>query len=109
MANRSWPPWARACPTGRLLCVTALRNSLTAVVTWLGMRFAVMLGGVVLVETLFALPGMGSYIFEAVSSRDYPVIQAYILFLGTAVITVNLGADWLVRLIDRRGAVSGMR
>lgn len=86
-----------------------LRNSLTGVVTWLGMRFAVLLGGVVLVETLFALPGMGSYIFEAVSSRDYPVIQAYILFLGTAVITVNLGADWLVRLIDRRGAVSGMR
>ncbi len=86
-----------------------LRNSLTSVVTYAGMRFAALLGGVVLIETLFALPGMGSYIFEAVSSRDYPVIQAYILFLGTAVVLVNLGADWLVRAIDRRGAASGMR
>jgi ABC-type dipeptide/oligopeptide/nickel transport system permease component len=86
-----------------------LRNSLTAVVTYLGVRFAVLLGGVVLVETLFALPGMGSYVFEAVSGRDYPVIQAYILFLGASVVTVNFCADGIVRIIDRRGAVSGIR
>jgi peptide/nickel transport system permease protein len=87
----------------------ALRNSLTPAVTYMGMRLAVLLGGVVLVESLFALPGMGSYVFEAVSSRDYPVIQACILFLGLAVVVVNFLVDWLVRAIDRRGARSGVR
>lgn len=86
-----------------------LRNALTPAVTYLAVRLAALLGGVVLIETLFALPGMGSYIFEAVVSRDYPVVQAYILFLGLTVVIVNFGADCLVRIIDPRGAASGVK
>jgi ABC-type dipeptide/oligopeptide/nickel transport system permease component len=86
-----------------------LRNSLTPVVTYLAMRFAGMLGGIVLIESLFSLPGMGSYILEAVFSRDYPVIQGYMLFFCTVVLAANLSADLLVRLIDPRAARAGMR
>lgn len=93
---------------GRALVRHGLRNSLTPVVTYLAMRFAGMLGGIVLVETLFSLPGMGSYILEAVFSRDYPVIQGYMLFFGTVVLAANLTADLLVRLIDPRAARSRM-
>ncbi len=81
-----------------------LRNALTPVVTYLAMRFAGLLGGIVLIESLFSLPGMGSYILEAVFSRDYPVIQDYMLFFCTVVVLANLSADLLVRLIDPRAA-----
>ena len=81
-----------------------LRNSLTPLVTWLAMRFAGMLGGIVLIESLFSLPGMGSYILEAVFSRDYPVIQGYMVFFCAVVVAANLCGDILVRIIDPRAA-----
>jgi peptide/nickel transport system permease protein len=81
-----------------------LRNSLTPLVTYLAMRFAGMLGGIVLIESLFSLPGMGSYILEAVFSRDYPVIQGYMVFFCVVVVAANLGGDLLVRIIDPRAA-----
>ncbi|MCC7175110.1 MAG: ABC transporter permease [Bryobacterales bacterium] len=85
-----------------------LRNSLTLVVSYLGMRFAGLLGGVVLIESVFSLPGMGSYILEAILGRDYPVIQAYMLFFCAVVLAANLLADLLVRGIDPRAAVAGI-
>ena len=91
---------------GRAIVRHGLRNALTPVVTDLDMRFAGMLGGIVLIESLFSLPGMGSYILEAVFSRDYPVIQGYMLFFCTVVLAANLSADLLVRLIDPRAARS---
>jgi ABC-type dipeptide/oligopeptide/nickel transport system permease component len=81
-----------------------LRNILPLMVTYLGMRFAGLLGGLVLIESMFSLPGMGSYILEAISSRDLPVIQAYILFIGSVVQACNLSADLLVRRLDPRVA-----
>lgn len=86
-----------------------LRNSLPLMVTYLGMRFAGLLGGIVLVESMFSLPGMGSYILEAISSRDLPVIQAYILFFGTVVLASNLSADLIVRRLDPRVAKERVR
>jgi peptide/nickel transport system permease protein len=81
-----------------------LRNVLSLMVTYLGMRFAGLLGGLVLIESMFSLPGMGSYILEAISSRDLPVIQAYILFIGSVVLACNLSADLVVRWLDPRVA-----
>jgi peptide/nickel transport system permease protein len=86
----------------------ALPNSLTLVVSYLGMRFAGLLGGIVLIESVFALPGMGSYILEAILSRDYPVVQAYILFFCTIVLAANLAADLAVRWLDPRAARARM-
>lgn len=86
-----------------------LRNVLSLMVTYLGMRFAGLLGGLVLIESMFSLPGMGSYILEAISSRDLPVIQAYILFIGSVVLACNLSADLLVRRLDPRVAKERVR
>jgi len=87
----------------------AFLNSLTPVVTFLALRFAGLLGGILLVENVFGLPGIGSYIFEAISQRDYPVIQGYIIFFGVMVVTVNLFADVLIRIIDPRPAQNRMQ
>ncbi len=86
-----------------------LPNSLPLIVTYLGMRFAGLLGGIVLIESMFSLPGMGGYILEAISSRDLPVIQAYILFFGTVVLASNLSADLIVRWLDPRVAKERVR
>jgi ABC-type dipeptide/oligopeptide/nickel transport system permease component len=82
----------------------ALPNSLTLIVCYLGMRFAGLLGGIVLIESVFSLPGMGSYILEAILSRDYPVIQAYMLAFCAIVLAANLAADLAVRWLDPRSA-----
>jgi peptide/nickel transport system permease protein len=81
-----------------------LRNASTLVVSYLGMRFAGLLGGIVLIESIFSLPGMGSYILDAIFSRDYPVIQAYMLFSCLVVLMANLLADLAARWIDPRAA-----
>lgn len=86
-----------------------LRNSMTLVVSYLGMRLAGLMGGIVLIESVFSLPGIGSYILEAILSRDYPVIQGYILFFCTVVIVANLLADLMVRRLDPRAARGGLR
>lgn len=85
-----------------------LRNASTLVVSYLGMRFAGLLGGIVLIESVFSLAGMGSYILEAILSRDYPVIQACVLFSCTIVLAANLMADLVVRWIDPRAARAGI-
>jgi peptide/nickel transport system permease protein len=85
-----------------------LRNASTLVVSYLGMRFAGLLGGIVLIESVFSLPGIGGYILDAILSRDYPVIQAYMLVFCTVVLAANLLADLMVRWIDPRAARSRM-
>lgn len=80
----------------------ALRNAVPPLVSVIGLRFAGLLGGVVIIETVFSLPGIGSYIFEAIASRDYTVIQGYVVCVGVTVVTMNLLADLTLRLIDPR-------
>jgi peptide/nickel transport system permease protein len=84
----------------------ALRNAIPPLVSLIGLRFASLLGGVVIIESVFSLPGLGSYIFEAIASRDYTVIQGYVVFMGLAVITANLSADLALRLVDSRSTRS---
>lgn len=86
-----------------------LRNALTPLITWLTMRFAGLLGGIVLIESLFSLPGLGSYVLEAVSSRDYPVLQSYMLLFSAVVVMANFGADLAVRWVDPRAARERLR
>jgi len=79
-----------------------LRNSLVPVVNAAGVELATLIGGTVLVETVFGWPGLSSYLINAVSTRDYPVIQAVVLAAAVLVIAVNLAADVAGRLIDPR-------
>ncbi|MFA6470417.1 MAG: ABC transporter permease [Candidatus Latescibacterota bacterium] len=93
---------AKGLPYRKAIIHHALRNAVTPLVSVIGLRFAGLLGGVVIIETIFSLPGIGSYIFEAIASRDYTVIQGYVVCMGVAVVTMNLLADLILRLIDPR-------
>jgi peptide/nickel transport system permease protein len=80
----------------------ALRNTLIPISTVLGMRFAGMLGGAVIVETIFAWPGIGKLVVAAIFDRDYPMIQGFVIFMGTAFLLINLLVDLGYCLIDPR-------
>jgi len=80
----------------------ALRNSLLPVVTYLGLEFGFLLGGAVVTETIFSLPGLGRYLLSAISARDYPIIQACILLGALFFVLVNLVVDVLYSFLDPR-------
>ena len=63
---------------------------------------ATLLGGSILVETIFAIPGMGQYLFDSITSRDYPVIQAVVLVAAAVVVLVNMLVDIAYARIDAR-------
>jgi peptide/nickel transport system permease protein len=85
----------------------ALRNALIPVVTVAGMRFAGLLGGAVIVETIFAWPGVGKFVLDSIFDRDYPVIQGFVVFMGTAFLLVNLAVDLSYGLLDPRVRLGG--
>lgn len=80
----------------------ALRNSSIPVVTALGTRFASMLNGVVVVEVVFAWPGVGSLVVRALETRDYPLIQATVLVTAVLAVLVQLAVDLCYPLLDPR-------
>ena len=85
-----------------LLVRHALRNTMIPISTVLGMRFAGMLGGAVIVETIFAWPGIGKLVVDAIFDRDYPMIQGFVIFMGTIFLLINLLVDVGYGLIDPR-------
>lgn len=86
----------------RVIWKHAFRNALIPVVTYGGMQFGFLVGGSVVVESVFAWPGMGRLTYEAVLFRDFPVIQAVVLALGATIIVVNLLVDMLYGYLDPR-------
>ncbi|MDP8932260.1 MAG: ABC transporter permease [Actinomycetota bacterium] len=80
----------------------AARNALLPVVTLITLQLGFAVSGTILVETVFAYPGMGRLLYEAVAFRDYPTLQACFLVLGLVVVTLNLLADVLYRRLDPR-------
>jgi len=80
----------------------ALRNALITIVTITGIRLAALLGGAVIVETIFAWPGIGKYVVDSIFNRDYPTIQGFVLFTGTVVLLVNLAVDVSYVWLDPR-------
>jgi peptide/nickel transport system permease protein len=92
----------------RVVVVThALRNALIAIVTITGIRLATLLGGAVIVETIFAWPGIGKYVVDSIFNRDYPTIQGFVLFTGTVVLLVNLAVDVSYVWLDPRVRLGG--
>lgn len=80
----------------------ALRNAIAPVTTIVGVQLATLVGGTVIMENVFALPGMGSLLIDAVNQTDYPTIQASILLIGAMYVGINLIVDLLYPLIDPR-------
>ncbi|UCD32236.1 MAG: ABC transporter permease [Desulfobacterales bacterium] len=83
----------------------ALRNALIPVVTTIGLQFGVALGGAILTETIFAWPGVGKWMFDAVMKRDYMVIQGGTLFIAATFVVINLVVDLLYAVINPRISV----
>lgn len=79
-----------------------LRNSLISTVTLLGLRVAYTIGGAVIIETIFAIPGLGRFLLNSIMARDYPVVQAITLLFAVLVILVNLMTDLLYAMLDPR-------
>lgn len=79
-----------------------LRNSLIPILTLIGLQFGALLGGTVILESIFGLPGVGSMVFRAVEQRDYPVIQAGAILYGTIFVAVNIAVDIAYGFIDPR-------
>jgi len=86
----------------RVVWLHALKNALIPVVTFAGIYFAILVTTAIVVETVFAWPGLGRLAYEGISSRDFPVIQAVVLTTAAIVAAVNLGVDCLYAVIDPR-------
>lgn len=93
---------ARGIPEPRIVMVHALRNALIPVVTILGLTFATMLGGAVLTEVTFSWPGLANRLYEAITQRDYPVVQGLMVFFGMIVAIISILIDILNAYIDPR-------
>ncbi|WP_216857386.1 nickel ABC transporter permease [Paenibacillus tritici] len=85
-----------------IITIHALRNALLPSLTLLGVNIAGLLGGSVIVETIFSWPGIGKYAIEAIFAKDYIVIQGYVLWMAVVVVLINLTVDWLHLLLDPR-------
>ncbi|NED98216.1 ABC transporter permease [Phytoactinopolyspora alkaliphila] len=85
----------------------ALRNALIPVVTVIGLQFGALLGGAVIVETVFAWPGVGRVLIESISHRDYGVVQAAILLIAAIFVFTNLVVDLLYGYLDPRVRLAG--
>ena len=95
---------ARGKGLRELLVVTrhAVPNALIPLVTVVGLQFGYILGGAVVIETIFTWPGVGLFTIQAILNRDYPVVQASVFILATAVVLINLAVDLLYVWLDPR-------
>jgi len=94
--------WAKGLSTGRVVWVHQLRNAVLPVITLAGMQAGQLVGGSVLVETIFAWPGIGRLAFDALLQRDYPVLLGVFFCTSVVVVLFNLLTDLIYRLVDPR-------
>ena len=100
---------AKGAGRWRLMLRHGLRNSLLPVVTAGGLQLGVLVGGTVIIEQVFALPGLGSLIVSSITQHDFPMVQGTILALGCSYVVINLVTDLLYPLIDPRIRIAGGR
>jgi peptide/nickel transport system permease protein len=92
--------WAKGLSERLVVARHALRNALIPVFTLIGLEVAVVIGGAVIIEQIFVIPGMGLLLIESVSSRDYPIISGIFLIVGAAVMFINLLVDLSYGVLD---------
>ena len=94
--------WSKGLKERVVIIRHALKNALIPVITLVGLQLPILVGGAVIVETIFSLPGLGRLFVDALNSRDYPVIQGINLFFATAVVGINLMIDLAYAFLDPR-------
>jgi peptide/nickel transport system permease protein len=93
---------AKGLPEWRVIARHVLPNSAIPIITFAGIQIARLLGGTVIVESIFGLPGIGRYVFEAIGTRDYPVVQGVTLIIAVIFVLTSLLVDILYAVIDPR-------
>jgi peptide/nickel transport system permease protein len=94
--------WAKGLSERTVIFRHALKNALIPIVTIVGMQLPILIGGSIVIESIFVLPGVGRYMIEAISQRDYPVITAINLFFAVSMLTANLLVDISYAYLDPR-------
>jgi len=92
--------WAKGLTETLVVARHALRNALIPVVTLIGLQAPLLIGGAVIMEQIFVIPGMGLLLLEAVNQRDYPIITGVFLIVGVAVMMINLLVDLSYGMLD---------
>lgn len=100
---------AKGAPAARVLLHHAGRNALIPVVTAFALSFGHLITGTMVIETIFVWPGLGTLILDAIGQRDYPMIQAFVLYAGLAFVALNLMVDLSYAVIDPRVRVGTAR
>lgn len=93
---------AKGLPPARIVGVHALRNAMIPVITTIGLQIGVLMAGAILTETIFSWPGIGKWMIDSISRRDYPVVQSGLLLIAGLVMMVNLIVDLTYGLINPR-------
>lgn len=93
---------AKGLPEGVVVRRHALPNALIPVVTVIGLQMPLLVGGTVVLEQIFSIPGMGSYLLNSIQQRDYPVVQAIVLLTATVVVVANVIVDLTYAVLDPR-------
>ncbi|MDD4875959.1 MAG: ABC transporter permease, partial [Dehalococcoidales bacterium] len=94
--------WAKGLRERVVVMRHALKNALIPVITIIGLQMPIMIGGTVIIEQIFCLPGMGRLLVEATTLRDYPIVSGVMLFFGVAMVLINLLVDLTYGLLDPR-------
>ncbi|MFW5664232.1 MAG: ABC transporter permease [Coleofasciculus sp.] len=93
---------AKGIPEHWVIIRHGLKNALLPVVTIIGLQFGTLLGGAILTETIFSWPGIGSWIYEGILARDYPIVQGGVVVISIIFVLVNLVVDISYALVDPR-------
>lgn len=91
---------AKGVKENKVIIVHALRNALIPVITSIGLQMGSLLGGSVLTETIFSIPGIGRIMVESIKTRDYPLILGGVLFIALAYCLISLLVDILYSVVD---------
>lgn len=94
--------WAKGLAERVIVFKHSLRNAVIPVITVLGIQVAQIIGGSVIIETIFGIPGMGRFLIDAITQRDYPVIQGVNLVVVSVIVLMNLTVDALYATLDPR-------
>jgi peptide/nickel transport system permease protein len=92
--------WAKGLPERLVVLRHACRNALVPVITLIGLQAPLLIGGAVIIETIFVIPGMGLLLLDAVNQRDYPIITGVFLVVGVAITLINLLIDMSYGVLD---------
>ena len=93
---------AKGIKESRVIYHHALRNALIPIITSAGMQFGILMGGALIVETVFTIPGIGLYIMKGLNSRDYPVVRSCVIFTSIVFSLIMLGMDLIYAYVDPR-------